>query len=87
MNSVQLSKEGVLMALDKDFSAAYSPWVIFSKNYQLMTTDSLPSLFAMKILMNVSQMFVSHMCVNLRGADIGMPEKRLHTAEVGTIGK
>lgn len=35
--------------------------------------------------MHITEMPVCDMGVHLRGLDIGVPEERLHTAEVGAI--
>ena len=39
----------------------------------------------MKSLMYIMQVFVSHVGIHLGGRDIGMPEQRLHRAEIGAI--
>ena len=45
---------------------------------------SLPPL-PVELRMHITEMPVCDMGVHLRGLDIGVPEERLHTAEVGAI--
>lgn len=39
----------------------------------------------MKIFVDISQLFVRHMCVDLGGGDIGVAEEGLDGAEVGAV--